>query len=188
MSKLVKFEFTGLDSLASDIKATFNLILQDQKVIAEVAQMIIKDIQYQTRRGVSAIDGSKFKPLSMSWIKMRKRIVSPTHPTFNPTRSNLTISGQLLESIKYESKGQGRIRFYFDGDHEPYKITGVKGNKKGQSLTIGKKMPNEKLAGYVEAQGRPFFGVRKSLEPRISKILVAAIRRNYKLVSKLYKK
>lgn len=234
MAKKVSFQFKGLDKLPSLIQDVFTSIVNKDEVVAEIAETIIKDIKYQTRRGISPVTGQKFKPLSTkkhpflygfygnlktkatteltrktkwsrrnefirvskakaiqvregySWIDIRRAISDsqPTHPAFKDDRSNLTLTGKLLDSIKYENKGSGRVRFYFEGQHHPYKLT----NTRGRVIQIGSRMDNADLAGYVEAGGRPFFGVRKSLEPRISRILVAAIRRNYRLMRSLNKK
>jgi hypothetical protein len=203
MAKQVSFEFKGLEKLSKDLVDTFNLIIQQQKLIKEIAETIINDIRYQTRRGKSAIDGQRFKPLSKSWIKTRKDIIDRgnAHPSASPKRSNLTLSGQLMDSMKYEKTGPGKVKFYFDGDHQPYKsvylkefyrkVNGrkslVKTNRSGVR-TIGETIKNSDLATYVEQQGRPFFGVRPQIENRVVRLIIASIRRNYKLVSKLRSK
>lgn len=195
MAKEVSVKFEGLEKLSKNLVDTFNLIIQQQKLIDEVAETIINDIQYQTRRGKSAITGSGFLPLKKKWIDIRTDIInhSPTiiHKAASPKRSNLTLSGQLISSIRHKITGRGRVKFYFDGDHRPYSVmrkvrNGSSSLTTGTGVrTIGETIKNSDLATYVEEQGRPFFGIRPQIEKRVIRIIIASIRKNYKLVSKL---
>ena len=202
MSKQVSIEFDKkqIMALGEDLKKSFNHIIQSESLIKEIADTIIKDIQFQTRRGKSLVTGDKLKPLSESWIKFRERFIekgSP-HPAASPKRSNLTLSGQLLDSMQYKNIGKGKIKFYFDGVHKSYKVPylqyyerKIKGKKQivntGRSgiRTVGEEINNSDLAKYVEEQGRPFFGIRPQIEKRVVRLIIAQIRRNYKLITKL---
>ncbi|MEG7685982.1 hypothetical protein, partial [Listeria monocytogenes] len=76
---------------------TIKLALTREPLLKEIGESAIKDIQFQTRRGINGEDSSKLKPLTSDWVKRRGDLAKrgvPTHAAFSKGRSNLTITGQ----------------------------------------------------------------------------------------------
>jgi hypothetical protein len=209
MSLKVNVNEESLKKIQSEVRVALEKIISNPKLKTDIGEAIIKDIQFETRKGNSIPNRGKLKPLSSSWKKMRERIgqSNPTHPTFQKSRSNLTISGKLLDSMIVNLKPRGSFEVDFDGDHEPYKVKKktlwtVKSHKRllsGTGLTaetssvtrvkkhvrtasegtfeIGKKIPNKLLADYV-ARTRPFMGIRPIMEQRSKQKVIDYLRRS----------
>jgi hypothetical protein len=175
----VKFDPNSINSAEKKIKDGFKKVIESKQMLNEVGTLIVKDIQFQTRRGYSIPQDRKFKPLTQKWINKRSRIAQAdsVHETFKSNRSNLTLTGQLLDSLKHRILGAGKLLLEFTGVHRPYKIRTRKGIGK-----IGKQIPNEELAKYV-SQVRPFVGVRDKIKIRIKNVVVAYIRRSAKVLN-----
>jgi hypothetical protein len=169
----LKFNQKTIDEAEASIRLKIKEIVKSPALLSEVADVAIKDIQFQTRRGLTP-DGNRFKPLSPKWIKERSKIEQATqvHEAFKANRSNVTITGQLLDAMSKIITRSG-IAIVFKGLHRPYQAKRVRtsGNR-----TIGKPIDNDKLAGYVN-EVRPFFKIRESLLPRLKNIVIRYIRR-----------
>ena len=110
-------------------KKTLNLI---SKRIAE----------YTRAQAANYGTGKKYAPLKRSTVKYRKYIAKKTrtHKSYKAEKANLTITGQLLDSINTRATGSGSaIKFIINvkGMHKKY--TGSKGKK------IGKNVPNKTI-------------------------------------------
>jgi hypothetical protein len=207
MKMNLKFNQRMIDKAEADIKAKVKEIIKSPELLNEIGDIAIKDIQFQARRGIST-DGSKFtKALTPKWVRQRENIAkaTQTHETFKANRNNITITGQLLNSLRKYSTGN-KITLFFAGFHNPYKakyleyftrkkkkrrinmgrtvkgfqtsaggISYVNTGREG-TYTVGKSISNDKLSGYVN-QIRPFFKIRESLLPRLKNIVIRYIRR-----------
>ena len=102
----------------------------------EVAQSfrnyVVDETMRTSKKNPSGMN--RFPKLEESTIKYRKRIAkrNSTHPAFAPTRSNLTLSGALLDAIKplsqrLVSKGRAIIGYQVD---PRMKHPGYKGHKR----------------------------------------------------------
>lgn len=170
----IKFNQKTIDKVEADIQAKLKDIVKSPALLSEIADVAIKDIQFQARKGVSTKTDSKFKALSPKWIKQRQKIAdaTPVHETFKPNRSNITITGQLLDAMSKMLTKSG-IAIMFKGLHNPYFINRT---RKSGLRTVGKKISNDELAGYVN-EVRPFFNIRETLLPRLKNIVIRYIRR-----------
>jgi hypothetical protein len=148
-------------------------VLSGKTMLNEIGDNIVNDITVQTRLGKSTVTGKPFKALKDSTIAQRKNIAkhNTVHPSFSPARSNLTITGQLIDSMR-RKVSKGLIEVFFEGTHKPYNTAGKK-KKSGKQ----KPVTNEELAGYMAEKGRPFVGVRPKLKERIARIVVQYLRR-----------
>ena len=174
-------------------------ITRSNALMAELSNAMIDDIKFQTRRGISIPTGSKFKELSSRWKTERAKIASVMQPAdvYSQNRSNLSLIGELLDSLKFKIPSPGVSRIYFDGTHQAYRshyveqwkrknrsgVTSVVKNSKAGVRKAGKSLRNEDLARYVQEQGRPFFGLRESLKPRLLNIVRAFYRRTLKRIA-----
>jgi hypothetical protein len=92
--------------------------LTDKAVLEAVGQFVVDLIRERVRgegRGVKTPDGNKtkLKPLSKAYIKQRQKDRN-LHPETTPATSNLTRTGQMLDSLRYRIR-QGRLEIYVDG-------------------------------------------------------------------------
>lgn len=110
----------------------------------KIGEVAADRIKLRTRLGGSVADDggtkSKLKPLKNSTVKSRarKRKSGDLHGDTSPKKSNLTDTGQLLDSIKVI---------------EPVTKGAVKIGPKGSRREGG---TNELVAVYAESMGRPF--------------------------------
>jgi hypothetical protein len=110
--------------------------------INKIGQDLIEDI----RLGKDPYRERDFTPLAESTIRNRERLAmaNPTHPAFQASKSNLTLTGQLVSSLKIQVKrSEMAIRIFASGVHKRYKnLSGrVSRKKKGSKNTT-----NDELA------------------------------------------
>ncbi|MBL0233182.1 MAG: hypothetical protein IPQ08_05915 [Chitinophagaceae bacterium] len=204
----LSFKRISIDVAEKSIKEKVNSILNEPELMNSIGDAIIKDIRFQTRRGVSSINGERFKPTSKAWRNKREKIAeaTSTNDAYSKNRSNLTLTGQLLDSLRKAVNGKS-VKIFFAGVHMPYKqkyleyfmrkkskrrinlgrtvegfqtsaggISYVNTGKTG-TYTVGKAITNNKLAEYVEKGGRPFFGIRAKMIDQLKSIVIRYIRR-----------
>ena len=214
MKLKLKLNEKTLKRVEDDTRERLNRVLSNRDLLNEVGALAIDMMRQSIRKGISPLTGVRFNRLSKSWEAKRENIArtSPTHPAYAKTRSNLTLTGQLVDSISRFIKGK-IITLQFTGTHQPYvakykefflrkkpkrrvrlnkgPIKGFQSSFGGLSAVdtgrsgnykIGKEMSNEKLAQYVEEQGRPFFGfaetMKQKLLTQVKRIVIRYIRRN----------
>jgi hypothetical protein len=182
MSITVKFDKESIKRVEEQTRTAFEKVIANRKLLNEVGEIVVTDIQFQTRRGQSIPNKARLKPLSKSWKEIRARIAesTDTHETYSPRRSNLTLTGQLLESLTWRIVKSGVIETLFKGSRRrPYFIR----RKRDNSLrTIESKISNEELAEYVQ-KDRPFVGVRPQVVDRIKLKVIEYLRRSSRVLN-----
>lgn len=186
----LKFEVNddSLKRLEANTREAFEKVIRNKELLGDIGETIITDIKFQTRRGNSIPNKSKLKPLSSEWVDRRRGIseAQTTGQAFSTRRSNLTMSGQLLESLAHKIVGAGKLVIEATGTRIPYFYTTI---KKGIRQRKKKHEPtNEELAGYVAEQGRPFLGIRDAIRDRIKRQVVAFIRRSSRALNIINKR
>jgi hypothetical protein len=181
MAKKMFFTFNEktLQKLEKEIGEKARAMANDPAMLIEIGNIVIDDIKYQTRLGRSPITGQKFEPLSLKWKKERGEIAkaTKTHEAYSQNRSNLTLTGQLLDSMQKKLLKEG-IQISFEGNHKPYrKKYSDRSKKSGGTYPVGKTIKNEDLATYVAERGRAFFGVREKILEQLKKVVIKHIRR-----------
>lgn len=159
-----------------------NKVLTNRKMLNEVGELVVTDVVRQTRSGKTA-DGKPLPSLSEKWIKRRKQLATGgTDPAYRPRKSNLTLSGQLLNSFEYFIQGPGKLLLKFTGIHKGYTYT----KKNGRTGKTGGNTPNELIAeGQNKRTG--FLGVRPQVVDRAKRIIVGYLRRSRRALLKLTK-
>lgn len=228
MSIKVSFNEKSIKDVENRIKQSFEKVIANPEMMNDIGETIVKDIKYQTRRGLSIPNNGPLKALSTnrhpflysiygrldfqrakpagekksqinaakrknerlqalrethakdgySWVDIRGYISNSTttHETFKANRSNLTLTGQLLDSLKHRVFGAGKLLLEFTGVHKPYKIRTAKGQRQ-----VGEAISNEELAEHVQ-QIRPFVGVRDAIKKRIKIIVLSYLRRSSRVL------
>ena len=134
-----------IEKFVKNIRKTIGLTVT-RKNLTRYGNIAIKRIQARTRKGFGVqatgqLSGraKKLKALSASYKTQRKRNSSKLHSTATPGKSNLTFTGQMLESLKL-----------------------TKINTRNGSFQIQPKgKRNKDVAGFVDEGGRPFLGLTK---------------------------
>ena len=119
-----------------------------RKQLTELGNAAITIIVKRTKKGFGVrktgqIGGARkrLKRLAKSTIERRKRFSGLASDT-SPARSNLTFTGQLLDSLKVKKISARKKSF----------VISPEGKRKGSSLA------NFEVAEFVDENGRPFLG------------------------------
>lgn len=140
----------------------------------DAAEIAIADIVQTTRKQKFIKDGSKQPALSDSWLDVRDEWAGANGQgtSYGDEKSNLTLTGQLLESLK-RKKHKTKVIIEPTGKRMPY-VNPNTGKK------VKKTPTNKKLAQYLKEQGRFFMGYNDKMKKAIKKSLTDHIRRNLK--------
>jgi len=181
-----KVTFSGLNKIRKLTKRIFDKDIFTNRLVKEVGLFSQERVKAVTRTGYGVTNSKKkkLKRLSNSYKDMRRgavkfrtvngavipfqepdeRIQEVDKKFFEPDFSNLTFSGQLLESIKYT---YNRAKHIFT-----IQPTGKRKKLPGESKTL----TNKKVAEYVAKGGRPFLGIDKKGDKTIANMIKREIR------------
>jgi len=175
----IELKIKTLNDLKISIKSIFAKTTNTLPVYGDIAETTIRLIKGFTRLGKHSVDGESYKSLpelADSTKKQRKQKAkyNKTAELFKPDKSNLTFSGQLLESLKLLKVNilARSVDIGPEGTRTPYR------NKNG---TLVQKTPtNEKLAQYVAKQGRPFLMLDKKGKTQLKNVVLKHLKRQLK--------
>lgn len=141
LNDLAKKTDTLINEMARE--GDFNFLLEE-------VPRIIK-VRTQLGKGVSENGGklSPLKKLENERYRELRKTSDKLSPNTTPGRSNLTATGQLLESIQGDRSGT-EFRFFFN----PKRTTDLSGRVS--------RATNQDIVRGQEAQGRPFFFLAKT--------------------------
>lgn len=121
-----------------------------QKNMQAIADSVADSIKLRTRSGKGVDEQgnlTKLDPLSDEYVETRKRKRNKLSPYATPKKSNLTATGQMLDSIDTAINGSSIIFFFKE--------------QRTKELSGKSKSTNGQIAKYVEDGGRRFFGFSK---------------------------
>jgi hypothetical protein len=157
-----------ISTLSRRIEAALKDVIDDR--LLRQASMLIRDTIYKrTKSGKGLTDGDadpgvarlkKLKPLSDSYIRQRlarKKAGFRSGEFFSPRRSNLTLTGALLNSLAVRKIGG------------QYQVI-IKDSRRTDT-----RASNNEIAAFVSEE-RPFFGLANSELKRVESFLRRAIR------------
>lgn len=142
-------------------------------LLEPVSKIAISDIQREARSRRGLDDNSNRKtfptPLDSEWVSYRSKLagINKTHPAYSKGRSNITFTGQLLNSIKA----------FFEGSTITIKPTGMHRGYKQIRGGRSKSVENEVIAEGLESRGYKFLGVDDKTEKKIKTEITRFIRR-----------
>lgn len=157
--------FVNIDGFKRQIKR-LEKVLDTDKLKDEMIEIAIKQIQGQTRSGNDLASGGKQASLAPSTVEQREYLAkhNTTHPSYKKARSNLTLTGQLLDSLVGQ-KFRGFIKIVLKGTRKPYR----KGSRKSRT--------NNFVAAKLKEQGRQFLGKSPLMTKQIKIAIQRFIRR-----------
>ena len=143
--------------ITSEIIAELTL---NARTLQEIADFWAKRIFGFTKQGKSIVTNDRLKSLAPSYVDFRRRYKGAKGELFGESKSNLTLSGQMLDSMRGRANVKQQIAFI--------ELIGTRDDG----------LKNSTLAGYVEEQGRAFLGLDDKGKERIRQIALRYIRRS----------
>ncbi len=178
----VKFDSASFKKVEASIKKDLEVIIKNPEMLNEAGLFLVERIKYQARIGLPVNSDWVFPRLQPSTIRNRRRLgqLNATHQTFKPERSNLTITGQFLDSLWYVIEGT-KVLISFKGIHPGYTIN----EQGGRSPAIS----NDLLATYLKDKGFRAFdkalAKRDVVVKRLTSIVNKYLRRGLKVRNNL---
>ncbi|MFO0447764.1 MAG: hypothetical protein ACK52I_03580 [Pseudomonadota bacterium] len=181
---MIKVNFDPKNRLAkieADVKKSVEDILAGDALKTEIGEFAVQRVKFEARKG-TPLSASGFPPLADSTIKNRRYLAkhNNVHPTYKDTRSNLTITGQFLDSLTYVATGALTVVLKFTGEHPRYN---------GANGPIGRVVKNADLQKWLAEKGFTVFDQTLSEQGpfvnRIINICRQYIRRGLRVRSRL---
>lgn len=169
----------GIAGVRKSVEKLFDEIRKDPQTLVEISEITIDQIVGFTQSGKSVSTNSNFPHLAESTIENRKRVakLNQPDPLYSPNKSNLTLTGQLMKSIKatiFPSKGT--VEVSPKGSHPGYKTS--TGRTKSED--------NADIFGWLEKKGFRVFGFSQQFKDRLTSRVNVLIKRTIrKKISKL---
>lgn len=178
MSFKIVLDKKSVANCEATVRKAFDKVIRNQQLMNEIGTMVVDDVQRSNRSGTSPKTEARHPALKPSTIRNRQYLAkyNPIHALFSPRRSNVTITGGLLDNqtLIHRMTKPGVLLFEFVGNHLPYK------GKKGQS--ISDPISNEEIVKHLKAKGFFVFGFRKNIVKRSKQKVIEYIRRSSKVL------
>lgn len=165
---MAKVNVKGVKSVLNAIKAIFDNSIKKKEFLDNIKDFSVLRIQAETRKGRDLTRNGEPQPdLSSGYVKWRKRLATgetktqiyPDTKFFRPSKSNLTLSGQMLESL------QGRVNAL----RSEIEIATTENRNDGEK--------NDQIVKDLKRRGRTFLGMDDKGKTMIRKMVLDEIRR-----------
>jgi hypothetical protein len=145
--KMIKIKFDPrrqIGAVELRLKKDVLEIIDGEAVKTDIGTFATERIRFQVRSGKPISNNFKSN-LAPETIKYRQYLerYNATHPTYQASRANLTITGELMDSLSYEIKERG-VNLLFKGQHKRYR---------GKTGYIGRVIKNSDLAKWLSEKG-----------------------------------
>ena len=159
----VKFDAAAA---ANRLKKDIGKALDDGKLQTEMGIFLTERVRFEARKGKPLNNNRKFPNLKPSTVASRRANKEKKHPAFSPGKSNVTITGQLLDAVSFK-RVKSRIFELFVKDS--------KRNKRGDPN-------NEQVSDFLKDKGFVIFtgkGMKsdKKIPRRLKQILLRFLRK-----------
>jgi hypothetical protein len=171
-----KAEIKGLDVVSRDIKTFVRNIIKDKELLNQIGELASKQISLQTR---AKQKDYKQPDLQKSTVERRETLIKQgnTSQFTKPKQSNLTLSGQLLDSITHKiNQSSGFITLFFKEGRRPYK------GKSGQNL---ENKTNKEIVQDLDQRGFKFFFISVRLKAQLESKIKSYLRQKLSNFKKL---
>ena len=157
--------------LSKKINMTLTRGFRKSDIGESIRDLLVLDIR---ENGINPKTGRGFKKLEKSTIRTRKYLAkhNTTHSDYSPSKSNLTLTGELLDSLKAITKTvKSGMSFEISakGVHSPYKPSG-KAIKNFKIITYLKRMGRSPLAFSKKMRKETLAVVRKEMRKSLKKL------------------
>lgn len=174
--KKINAQIKGIDSVTANLKRFLTEAIKDEQTLQAVAKEVVDQVQKRTR---ARLEEYKQPKIQKTTVERRKTLIRQGNSSefAEASRSNLTLSGQLLNSIRFATeKAKSLIRFSLSDFRRPYK------GKRGQDL---ENKTNTEIKEELESRGFKFLFISDKLRARLQSKLKAEIRRQLQNYRKL---
>lgn len=174
---MANFKFKNEGVLVKGLRTIFKSSLTNKKLFDDIGQFQIDRIKSFSRLGKSLVTGSQFKPLSDGYVNYRKNFkkANPGNvgKLFGPAKSNITFTGQLLESLRYISDfGKFTVKVFVPATkRKPLPST------RPDKPPIVDDKTNLEVAKELSDNGREFMGMDTTGKQRIRNMIRSELRR-----------
>lgn len=172
----IKFDSAKITQRVRDI---FDKVASNKDLQNQIGEFVVERIKAEARREQPVNKGRSFPGLKQATIANRRRLgkLNTTQKTFKAERSNLTLTGQLIDAVTFEGKNK-TIRIFV----EATKRIGYKTSKKSKESNPP---DNAKLDSFLRAKGFKLFTAQgvKEFEPipkRVKALTLRFLRRALK--------
>jgi hypothetical protein len=165
----------GFKSVNRRLKSTLNKARP--ALLNEIGKTAVRRIKGGTRSPKDRMSNQKIPELKDTTIEHRRYLqrFNRTHSTFSPRRSNLTITGQLIDAVTYSKKSNQVEIFVKDSARKKYKTGGDGGTHRPPT--------NQELSQFLSKKGFKFMRIGKSareqIENKINRELRRKLRREF---------
>lgn len=163
-----KVKILGVKKVAASVARGINKAIADNNIYKDAHELLEKEI----RIGKNPKTGRAYKKLAPSTVENRRRLAktNSTHTSYAANRSNLTLTGKLLEGLFSRfNKSKGILTVDVKGQHPGYK--GQKKKIKGSSKS------RKEIVDHLESQGRFVLQTSDKFIQRLVKRIEKSLRR-----------
>lgn len=167
-----KARVRGLERIFSKLGSVLKAS-QDRTMLSELGSFSVDRIVSTTKSGRSLVTNARLLPLKKLTIKIRKwwkEKGKPTGRLFSPRRSNLTLTGQMLDAVQARvNEAQSKVSIFVAPTSRPIKGPALRGRDEDR-------LTNEQVARKVAQAGRPFMGMDATGKRRMVEIVKRKVR------------
>lgn len=179
---MAKVKIRGIPEARNNLLNAINKAVKDKAFLEDIGQQTTEQIKNRTR---ARLEEYKQPEITDFTKKTRERLIRAGNAfdqaIVKKNRSNLSMSGQLLESIYYRvNQAQGFVSILIRSPRQAYK-----GIRKPQ---LENKKNNNEIKDDLEARGRKFFFVSEKLKLNLESRIAKALRRSLSLFNKINRK
>ena len=169
---MARIRVKGIDEAIRRTKLKITAGIQSEGLLKDIGEFLVKNIKGSARTGKETESQKGFDDLEKSTIKNRDYLsrYNKTSSFYRRDKSNLTFSGQLLDSLKYKTNlRKGTVTVAPSGTRSPYR------RKDGKAIK-GQANTNTEVARHVSGS-RPFMGTSKEMKQSILVLVRRELRR-----------
>jgi hypothetical protein len=191
MANKQSFAVINASALTKSIEQYLRGVIQKEQFLVAVRDFAVRRIVAETRKGRDLTkNGAAQKPLSDGYKRIRGKILSGQYGVdpfedatfFRVDVSNLTMTGQLLDSIRGLLNAQSsKISIKATGSRSPTRIFNL---KTGRQIVFKNQTQepatNQELVEKLQKDGRTFLGLDQKGRDRIVRVVSDQLRRELK--------
>lgn len=172
---MARAKVLNIEKIQSSLRIMLDKFVSSKKVLDQIGEFSRDRIYSFAKSGKSLFgdDPKKFMSLSRGYINYRKKLeqTSQMGDLFSPSRSNLTLTGQMLDALKYKIKsGSAMVEVFVEASARNDTPQLTKRPKKGPRLN------NAQVAESLAKRGRKFIGMDRLGRDRIKKLIIKELR------------
>ena len=170
------------DKVSRSIRARYKKAAKKASRRKDYLEVVLNTFKFQIQKSSTLPNDKKVKKIGEKWRERRKKLsrVNDTDRFYGAGKSNLTFTGQFINSFKIRVSDLATIKIFPIGKHKGYKGTGRKAgvpypNSKAKKGKRGKSVSNKDIARGQIDQGRDYTKVGKKFLKKITTLFKTSI-------------